>query len=311
MVSASHSYISREKIKTIFVVDFNSVIAHIDWLQNHRINKHDFRRFPAKIIRLDFSKSRFLKPYHIAPLACLIHEYRERGFKIQIINTPSTIESYLNNFNFYQFCKGEDANNFPKPIDSKILPLWRIDKTGINLYPIHAQQYFEGNLLKGKDLFVLSNSLAELMNNVFDHSLSKIPGYTFTQFTTRNDQIIACLCDFGRGIPRKVNEYLKLDGQQLMMHDSALRKALETKFSTRTQPHNRGFGWETIFKSIKSIHSKILVISNDALYWLLENGEVRCQLLNVNFPGTLVVVYINTLHLLQKEDESDDELIIL
>jgi len=299
------------KIKTIFVLDFNSVISQIAWLQKNRVIKHDFKRFPAKVIRLDFSKSRFLKPYHIAPLSCVIHEYIEKGFKIQIINTPAAIEIYLKDFNFYQFCYGEDNNNFPKLFDSKTLPLWRIDKTGINLYPIHAQQYFEKNHLEGKDLFILSNSLAELMNNVFDHSYSKIPGYTFTQLTTRNSQIITCLCDFGKGIPKTVNEYLLNNGQSSIRHDLALRKALETKFSSKTKPYNRGFGWETIFSSIKGIHSKILVVSNDALYWLLENGDVKSELLKVNFPGTLVVIYINALLLLPKEDELEDELTIL
>ncbi len=303
--------IGASKIKTILVLDFDSVISHISWLQKNRANRHDFKRYPAKVIRLDFSKSRFLKPYHIAPLACVIHEYKERGFQIQIIKTPAAIDVYLKNFNFYQFCNGEDDNNFPKPYDSKTLPLWRIDKSGINLYPIHAQKYFESNHLEGKDLFILSNSLAELMNNVFDHSLSRIPGYTFTQLTARNNQIVACLCDFGKGIPKNVNEYLKNHGQTIIGHDLGLRKALETKFSTKTKPHNRGFGWETIFSSIKSIQSKILVVSNDALYWLLENGDVKSQLLNVNFPGTLVVIYINTLHLLPKEDELEDELTIL
>jgi len=299
------------KIKTIFVSDFDSVISHIAWLQQNRVNKHDFKRYPAKVVHLDFSKSRFLKPYHIAPLACVIHEYKEKGFNIRIINAPVAIEIYLKNFNFYQFCNGEEDNNFPKLFDSKTLPLWRIDKSGINLYPIHAQKYFENNHLEGKDLFILSTSLAELMNNVFDHSLSRIPGYTFSQLTSRNNQIIACLCDFGKGIPKNVNEYLLKSGQSAIRNDLALRKALETKFTSKTKPHNRGFGWETIFSSIKSIQSKILVVSNDALYWLLENGEVKSQSLKVNFPGTLVVIYINTLLLLPKEDELADELTIL
>ena len=299
------------KIKTILVKDFNSVESHIQWINNNRANKHDYRLYPTKVIRFDFSYSRFLKPYHIAPLACVIHEYQDKGFKIQLVNIPIAIKTYFDNFNFNQFCNKIDNNNFPKPLDNKTLPLWRIDKTGINLYPKQAQEYFEGNHLSGKDLFVLSVSLAELMNNIFDHSLSKIPGYTFTQLTTRNNQVITCVCDFGLGIPRNVNNFLHKNGNPHLPYDAGLRTALESTFSTLSKPHNRGFGWNTIFSCITRIKSKLLVVSNNALYWLLENGQVKSELLNMNFPGTLVVVYINTLNLMPKEEELTDELIIL
>jgi hypothetical protein len=298
------------KIKKIFVIDFNSVISHINWIKNNRVNKHDFKAYPAKVICFDFSRCRFLKPYHISALACLIHEYSEKNFKIQLINIPEQIEIYLNKINFKQFCNKFSRNNFPDPIDTT-LPLWLIDATGINLYPKEAQKYFENNYLQGKDLFILSNTLAELMNNVFDHSFSKIPGYTFTQFTSKNNQIITSLCDFGKGIPKNVNDFLKNRGEECLENDKALRKALETKFSTETKPHNRGFGLETISSNIKSIKGKILIISNDAFYCLYENGEIKSKVLNVNFPGTLIVITINTLNLNAKEEELNDELSLI
>ncbi|NWJ49371.1 MAG: hypothetical protein HXX14_00770 [Bacteroidetes bacterium] len=218
--------IKNNKIKTIFVTDFNTIDSQTDWIRKSRANKHDFKIYPAKIIQFDFSRSRFLKPYHIAPLACVIHEYIERGFKIQLINIPNALKEYFENFNFNQFCNKSDSNNSPNPLDFKTLPLWRIDRTGINLYPKLAQEYFERNHFKGKDLFILSNSLAELMNNAFDHSLSKIPGYTFTQLTSRNNQIITCLCDFGKGIQKNVNDYLRKNDEPFLESDLALKKAL-------------------------------------------------------------------------------------
>jgi len=68
------------KIKTIKVIDFTSIESHVKWLNSNRVNHHNYRSFPAKAIYLDFSLSRFLKPYHIAPLACLVHEYQSHGF---------------------------------------------------------------------------------------------------------------------------------------------------------------------------------------------------------------------------------------
>lgn len=297
--------------KTIKVSDFNSIQAHIEWIRANRVGLHDFRKYPAKLIYIDFSYSRFLKPYHIAPLASLIYEYQQKGFKIKISKIPDAIKEYFETFNFYQFCKSEDENSFPTPLNTKTFPLWRIDPKVINLYPKVVQDYFENNQFKGSDLFVLSNSLAELMNNIFDHSGSKIPGFTFTQFNSRNNQIITCVCDFGVGIPNHVNKFLKDNGQLTFSNEIALQKALEFKFSTLTKPHNRGFGWDTIFNSVKDLKGKILIISNDALYQLMNDGTSRINLLESNFPGTLVVIYFDTKNLPVKEEELTDELIIL
>ncbi|MFA4851284.1 MAG: hypothetical protein WC868_00205 [Bacteroidales bacterium] len=252
-----------------------------------------------------------MKPYHIAPLACLIHEYQAKGFTVKLIKIPEAIKAYLESFHFDQFCKKENINNFPEPTNPKTLPLWRIEQTATSIYPQQAQAYFENNHFDEKSLFALSLSLAELMNNVFDHSESKIPGYTFTQFNSSRNEIITCVCDFGIGIPHKVNHYFKQKGEPIIDNLSALIKSFEIRFSTLSKPHNRGFGWDNIFSNIKSLKSKMLIISNNVLYWLLNNGEIKTSLLKGNFFGTSVVIYFDTRNLPKKEEELTDELIIL
>jgi len=302
---------SKDNSKTIFVRGFASIEKHVEWLNINRVNKHNQRLFPSKIIKFDFSLCRVLKPYHIAPLACLIHEYQTKGFIIKLINIPEAIKDYLFSFHFDQFCKKEIANNFPAPTDPKILPLWRIEKTAINLYPKQAQTYFESNHFDGNSLWALSLSLAELMNNVFDHSESKIPGYTFTQYNSRSNQIITCVSDFGIGIPYKVNHFLKHKGEPALDNLEALIKSFQIHFSTLSKPHNRGFGWDNIFSNIKALKSKMLIVSNDVLYWLMNNGEIKTRYLNCSFHGTSVVIYLDTNMLPVKEEELTDELIIL
>ncbi len=296
--------------KTIFVIDFNSIESHSNWLIENRVNKIDLRKYPSKFITIDFSKCRFLKPYHIAPLACLIHEYQSKGYNIKIGEIPDKIKTYLSTFYFEQFCNNSYDNNFPEPLDYKTLPLWKINQTGINIYPIKAQEYFEKNHFDGMSLFALSLLLAELMNNVFDHSKSKIPGFTFTQYNSTKKQIITCVCDFGIGIPKQVNQYLKETGNPRLDNISALIKSFELNFSTKSKPHNRGFGWDNIFSNVTFLKSKMLIISNNALYWLLENNEVKTALLKNYFPGTCVIIYLNTDYLPEKEEEIADELTI-
>lgn len=294
------------KVKTIQVIDFNSVVEHVRWLNLHRYKSHDKRLFPAKAIKLDFSRARFLKPYHIAPLACLIHEYQSIGYKIKVQKSAKEINSYLESFGFDQFCKSNVHDAFHVSMDQKTFPLWLISEAKKEFYTLGVQKYFENNHFGGQDLFILGSSLAELMNNIFDHSHSKIPGYTFTQYNTRSETIVTCVCDFGIGIPTSVNNYLKSIGKHAIADDEALKRAFELRFSALTKPHNRGFGWDTIFNSIRSMKGKLHIVSNHALFLMPDNGKIITQLMDLNFPGTLVVITLNTRSLPIKEELGDE-----
>ena len=297
------------KFKTIYIRNFDSINAHVGWIVNNRVNKHNFRLYPAKLVHFDFSGCKFPKPYHIAPLACLIYEYQEKGFTIKLVNIPGAINEYFNAFNFNQFCRKEEYNNFPTPSDPAILPLWRIEQTASNIYPVHAKEYFEQLHFADKSLFALGNSLAELMNNIFDHSGSLIPGYTFTHLSKNN--IITCVCDFGIGIPKKVNNYLKVSNKECLDNISALKKALELKFSTLSMPHNRGFGWDNIVSVVTALKGRMVIISNNVIYRLYSNSPAKAFLMENNFPGTSIVIFLNTDSLPVKEKEITDELTIL
>lgn len=304
-------YKKKPNFKTLYFTDFTKVDNLVKWIINNRAKKHNNRKYPIKIIHINLERCRFLKPYHIAPLACLIHEYQEKGFKIVLEKIPDHIKEYFNSFNFNQFCSNGHQNNIPAATDCKTLPLWKIEEGASHFYTDRAKRYFENNHFDGKSLYPLSISMAELMNNIFDHSGSSIPGYTFTQYNTRFNSIITCVCDFGVGIPHRVNEYLKENNKALLTSSEALSKAFELAFSTQTKPHNRGYGLDNIVSNVKSLNSKMLVISNNALYRLLPGLPEQKIILSENFPGTLVVLWLNTDCLPIKEEELTDELTIL
>ena len=296
------------KIKTISFATFSKIENLVNWINNSRIKNHDKRKYPAKAIYIDFSKCKpNIKPYHITPLACIIHEYQDKGYHVGLKNIPNEITAYLESFNFKQFCTGGSTIDIPTSSDAKILPLWLIAKNTYNLYPDRAKVFFENNHFDGYSLSPLSLSLAELMNNIFDHSQSSIPGYTFTQYNSTQKSIITCVCDFGIGIPTTVNNFLNSIGKDKLNNIEALLKSFEYRFSTRSQPHNQGFGLDTIASNIKSLNSKALVISNNVLYRIYPDNKEEKSELNVNFPGTLFVIWLNTDSLNVKEEEILDE----
>lgn len=300
----------QSKIKIIYFREFNKILSISNWIQNNRVTNHNYRKYPAKVINIDFSKCRFLKPYHIVPLACLIYEYQISLFKIKIINVSPQLSQYFNSFGFDKLCNQTFVNNFDLPKDNKTFPLWRIEKAKIDIYPIQVKEYYENLHFKGKDLFSLSLSLAELMNNVIDHSGSKIPGFSFTQYNTKNEKIITCVCDLGIGIPNNVNKFLKNKKEPTLSNLDALLKAFELSFSTHSKPHNKGYGLDNIICQVKALKGSMLIISNDVIYKVLEDGSVINSTLDSNFPGTLFVLYLNARELPLKEEELNETMSI-
>lgn len=298
---------TRPKVRTIKFYPFTTIENLIKWVNYSRYKNIYMNKYPYRLLIVDFSDCKSnIKPYHITPLACIIHEYHRKSFKIKLKNIPIEISDYLSSFNFEQFCNNTSQTNYFNSSDSKIMPLYLIDKTSFNIYPNLAENYFETNHFDGRSLFSLSSSLAELMNNIFDHSGSKIPGYTFTQYNTKTNYIITGVCDFGVGIPVKVNRFLISTGENRLSKKDALMKAFEYKFSTMSKPHNKGYGLDNILSVVKELKSKVLIISNNVIFRVLEDGSEQATELSENFPGTLFVIWINTNALPEKEDEMDE-----
>lgn len=298
-----------KKYLTIEVIPFNKIDDHIKWINKYRFNRLNKRDFPARFIEISFEKARNLKPYHITSLACLVFEYLQNGYRYKITNTSNEVEKYLRSFHFHNLKCSPEFNDFPPPSDRKTLPLWLIDQTAINLYPDHAKKYFENNHFIGKDLFALGVSLSELLNNIFDHSKSKIPGYTFTQYNSTSNRIITSLCDFGIGIPRNIKNFLKKNNRDTITSIEALKLSLENRFTTKSKPHNRGFGLETVIQNVKSLNGKLIIISNDVNYVLFpNNNEAKTYHFNHSFPGTLIVIMLDTRYLNVKEEEDYTEI---
>lgn len=91
-----------------------------------------------------------------------------------------------------------------------------------------------------------------------------------------------------------------------LRNDKALEKALELSFSALTKPHNRGFGWDTVFNNIKQFQGRLLIVSNNALFLLSPNGTINMHLMNASFPGTLIVITLDTAKLPVKEEHKDE-----
>lgn len=256
-----------------------------------------------EVVVVDFSGIRFIYPYHLASLSCLIEGYAIRGSKIHFkFDKENPGKTYLERIRFTEFWEPgfpRDDYNF----DGRCLPLWKIDYPRISPFIEEAQRYFEHNLLSGADLSPLAIVLSEVFNNVEDHSESLVNGFTLTQYYPSEHIIMLSVCDFGVGIPRKIQEYMKMLGKLVPAPDKCIELALRQGFSTKSTPKNKGLGLDNVFSNVKIQAGQLQIISNNAYFGKKANGEETLQTIAENLSGTHIVISLDT-SLLESKDEN-------
>lgn len=262
----------------------------------------------------DFRKVEFLEPSHLTTLACLIEEYKIAGARIYFkVKKNSTTERFLKQTKFINYWdKNFNRDHCFISSFQNILPIWHYQEEKINPFADLAQQFYSTHSLQGKDLTPLRISVVEALNNIKDHSNSKIGGFVFTQYFKNTSIIIISICDFGVGIPNKVNQFLKANGLRQLEHNDALEKALQLKFTTRSTPSNGGYGLDTILSHIKTTDGEIKILSNKAFFSKKIKNSKTLKTINdsidLSFSGTFLEIRLNSSHFLPEEDELPEEM---
>lgn len=257
---------------------------------------------------IDFSECHFIEPFHIVALSCLIEEYYQNGLEIHFVKSDTlALNEYLSNILFWNYWDlSFNRTEFHQSSRTSNLCLWKLNSTMLSPYVFFAQQYFEDNFSNESSFEPLNISLAELFNNIIDHSKSVVGGYTTNQFYPQQKKLKIAVCDFGVGIPFKINEYLMAIGEQTISSKEALKKAFDKGFSTKSSPHNRGFGLDTLKTIVKSCGGSLKVISNDVMFTLNSKGEAEVFSLKHNFQGTHIEVILDTNLFDEKNNEIFD-----
>ncbi len=276
-----------------------------NFINQNRYEKIKGQNSDLSSLVVDFSKCKFMEPFHVVSLACLLEEYFIN--KIEISFTPGGLElmEYLQDINFINFWGNNRNPSDYIPSERKsALSLWKISEEMVSSYANQAKQYFEQNYIQDKDLFPLATALSELFMNIFDHSKSSVSGFCLTQFYPYSKKIKFSVCDFGIGIPTSINSYLKENNLSTKSDLECLAKAFEFSFTTRSTPRNRGFGLDTINSIIKSNKGILRLVSNKAC---MEMGEQpKSFQTHESFNGTHFEIVLNIENLTLKSSETED-----
>lgn len=266
---------------------------------NRFINENLYNENITELV-VDFSNCDFIEPFHIVLLACLIEDYHRN--KIPIIfekgyNLP--LNEYLSNIKFWDYWQPNfERTSFTQNGSTTNLCLWQLNPAMLSFYVVYAQEYFENNFSNERSFEPLNISLAELFNNIVDHSQSLVSGYTTNQFYPKSNKLKIAICDLGIGIPNKINNYLISQGNSVISSVTALSKSFEKGYSTKSSPKNRGFGLDTLMTIAKNSNGSLKVISNDAMLILKPNETIKLFPLNYNFRGTHfeMILDVNTFY---------------
>jgi hypothetical protein len=279
------------------------------WIRLIQKNRRSEVKKDVDELVINFAPTRFLHPSHIVALACLIEEYVISGAKVTFTGEPTyVVDKYLKNIRFLEYWNpGFNRNKFTRTHIETTLCLWKVRNDMISSYATEAQKYFQNNFFAGKNLESLYLSLTEVFNNIFDHSRSPVDGYVLTQYYPNINKIITSVCDFGVGIPAKINQIWKESKRQELSDEDALRAAFFRHITSKSVPANRGFGLATLFGIITKLQGELTVVSNMGVLERHPGGSITIHPPNIFFHGTLIIITLDARYLPDIEAQVEDE----
>jgi anti-sigma regulatory factor (Ser/Thr protein kinase) len=130
--------------------------------------------------------------------------------------------------------------------------------------------------------------IAEILNNVADHSGSEYGGFTMAQYYPTKRKVQVAVADSGVGFLRHIGNIYP----DITTDEEALIKAIEmgvTASSNRMYGHERnaGYGLYALLEIIKNTKGKVVIISNSGILRCI-NGKITTGTLSQQWHGTVV-----------------------
>jgi anti-sigma regulatory factor (Ser/Thr protein kinase) len=240
----------------------------------------------------------FIEPCGVTILSNLIHWLEYSGVNVYILadEDSSGIENPI------KFL--DDSMFFKEHLGEKLINTSQVRKTTLPLRQVNAENPMDWLINEftpwlSRQLLVPIERLAtiqvcieEILNNIRDHA-DKKTGCIFAQYTPRNHEVVISISDFGVGIPFNVQ-----NKHPSLTETEAILKAVERGFSTRSQPHNRGFGLDNLIHNVVingkgsvHIHSLTGILS---CYNGQNEIQYKSRMAFGFYPGTLIDLVFKT-----------------
>lgn len=237
-----------------------------------------------------------IRPEHIVSLACLVESLDRMKVTVSV-SPKENCGLYLKSvLRLDEYWKG--GRNYVDSAEGTMLNLWHVNKEHIEEHARRTVDYLKNRFFRKKDLSTVTLSLLEAYYNINDHSEADGNAFSMLSFDEDTEVLNVAVCDFGIGIARSVRDF---DGS-IKDDKVALSKAIQERFTVKSQKHNAGLGLLNI-RNVCTERDNLWIISNSAALALTDTQE-RAYDLGFDFRGTLLTYSISLSHF-EDEDTLD------
>jgi len=223
------------------------------------------------------------------------------------LSVEEHIRTYVEDIGLSEFCNSNVHS--PATIDSissqTAMPIRRVDRETMYAY-VDATEAYMKNICLGKDLQMLNHCLSELINNVYDHSNSKIDAYVFCEYYPLFNIIRVAVSDLGIVIPNSVKNYLKRENKIELGEKECVKWALEENRTVKSSPHNMGKGLDNLNSFARANDTVWKIVTNGILMKGEPSKNSYYDNPIVGFQGTIVELDIRVDNLHEHKLVDDD-----
>lgn len=296
---------------TLEIDTYNEDTQLFQWFRFVAQNRYP-EHSSAGAIGIDVTKTKFLRPFQLATLACLLEEYHQHGIPVRFLyKAKSKSGRHMLNVGLRTVFKdGGFKEKFLDHVKKNSLPVWRLQREYLDTFLSETELFYRNHNLQNKDLTPVRLGLSEALNNVLDHAGSQ-NGYVLSQYYPNAHTLVVVVCDFGVGIPTRVNEFRKNRNERTLTPAQCIKKALEKGFSTLSAPHNRGWGLDNILSNVNAVNGDLLIVSNKGFLWKQKTKwgvKDEVDNLEFSFPGTFIGIRLNANYFETIDSESGTEI---
>ena len=242
-------------------------------------------------ILIDCENIQFIKPFGLNLLAAMMFYHLRNGNKVFIkIPLSSDVRKYLTDTGFFQEFKIEQdqVTTAPRSTSVALKRLEQIDGT----YLDNIAQWLNYNgdipLRVARDL--VSISLLEAINNVFDHSHSPIGCYISAQAYHKVKQLTVSILDFGIGLFNSLKPFYPDIRDDCDAISKAVLEGVSSK--RKIEKRVRGVGLTNISGFLLR-RGAMEIVSYKGYWFQRHDGVIETKTLVCPLKGTCVNLYID------------------
>ena len=241
-------------------------------------------RFQNEAIQIDCSTLSWVDAHLAAPLMTVVNHSKAKGNTHQLTHLPEKIRLILMKNQLLK-ARAVDSNHTTMPVTH-----FRLDEEVE--FANYTRQHMNRRemprmsaALQGK----FYEGIDELFANSALHSKSPIAVTVAGQFFPRTEKLAFVISDGGRG----VDGSLRAAGYNFSTPDEAIDWAMQPNNTSRQGYIPGGLGLRLLRDFVEANHGKLTVASTKGI-WIQSGREVVKRSMRRDFPGTAVVLEINT-----------------